>query len=348
MKEIIKYLIVVVVILSLCSCIDNDSSRYEKKLKEVAAQEVTTNVEVSEGSNDLKGNINALCFEDPVVEERFKNALDIKNRPIYPSDIESIKCMRIDTDYGTGYEFSYDSYDYGDDISTFQWHKLYTLWDRKDTDWDNINNVKTWNDLQHFVNLEYLEMNTSDVVLNYMINKFDNLEPIGNLVNLKYFVFNKSIFNDLTPVSNCKKLQYLSIPGAEVTNLEFMNGFSELKEFTFNSQSNLPEDERLKDINGLAGCTKLEVLDLRFNEIEDISILGNLKSLKILDLSHNNITDFTPLQSAINLNTVDISYNPINGILDFKNNKSMKNIRIDEKYLNLIQNLDLGSIDSIN
>lgn len=338
MKVIIKCFILLAVIFCLSSCGDNSKSNIVNSSSELRPEENTFNVEVSESSNIYTGKEAALFFEDPVVEERIKNALEIKNRLLYPSDLEKIKCMRIDTDYGTGYEFSYDSYEYGDDISTFEWHKFYTLWDRKDSDWDNINNIKTWNDIKHFLNLEYLEMNTSDVRLNYMFYKFNDLEPIGHLVNLKYFVFNKSIFTDLSPINKCKKLQYLSIPCAEVSNLDALKGLSELKEFTYNSNLDLPEDKRLKDISGLEECTKMETLDLAYNEIEDINALSNMKSLKMLDLSANSIKDYSPLENSGNLMTLKLQRSNFENVCfdrGFKNVECLdifasKNVDINE------------------
>lgn len=68
-------------------------------------------------------------------------------------------------------------------------------------------------------------------------------------------------------------------------------------------------DMSIADITGIEYCTKLEGIDLRYNNIVDVSPLANLTNLDMLLLSGNQISDIAPLENLTGLTWLSISYN---------------------------------------
>jgi hypothetical protein len=67
----------------------------------------------------------------------------------------------------------------------------------------------------------------------------------------------------------------------------------------------------ITDVSVLRKLPHLEVLRLRFNQVEDISPLRSLKELKDVNLADNRITDCTPLLGLHQLNNIQVQNNPL-------------------------------------
>ncbi len=65
----------------------------------------------------------------------------------------------------------------------------------------------------------------------------------------------------------------------------------------------------ISDISVLGNLTKLQTLDLGYNNISDINILGGLTKLSTLDLGQNNIDDISILSSLPNLLSLNLGSN---------------------------------------
>ena len=106
-------------------------------------------------------------------------------------------------------------------------------------------------------------------------NNIRKLEPLGGLVNLKSFYIGTSCAggNPVTDFSVLKNFRNM-----DTLDLEYMN---------------------LKNINFLAGLTKLKWLDIKNNSITSIEPLRGMTNLKYLYLKNNSINDFSPVNGIM-------------------------------------------------
>jgi hypothetical protein len=94
----------------------------------------------------------------------------------------------------------------------------------------------------------------------------------------------------------------------EIQDLTGLNQLPNLKLFS----ASYCGETCLSDISGIAGCPKLEYLNLGWNDISDISVLAGLKTLRHLDLSMNDgIVNISALSGLTNLSYVDLSWTGI-------------------------------------
>lgn len=106
-----------------------------------------------------------------------------------------------------------------------------------------------------------------------------NLTILCQLPALVSLVLRDCGITDLSSISNCTKLEYLSLPS-----------------------------NKISDIQPLAALTNLVLLSLYSNQVTDISVLEELKQLQYVGLCKNQITDASIL-CHLNLQFVDITEN---------------------------------------
>ena len=90
---------------------------------------------------------------------------------------------------------------------------------------------------------------------------------------------------DISALTNCKRLEMLSL-----------------------------SQNRLTDLSPLSRCGELAFLSLDRNGLTDISALAHCGTLDELDLSGNQITDISPLSSCVKLRELNLPYNQITDI----------------------------------
>jgi internalin A len=113
--------------------------------------------------------------------------------------------------------------------------------------------------------------------------------------------------NDLTPMSNLKRLRYLNLIQNQVHDLEPINDLTSLDTLLLGRN-------KIHDIAPLSGLTQLTRLDLSGNEVGDWSPLQNLKKLKSLGLVHTHIRDLTSISHLYSLENLSASNNEISEI----------------------------------
>lgn len=318
MKKIIRAMMITSIVMVFFGCtndeskfIDVESSDKQDEVKINENRDMTEDGGEDSFSEDVE---EILMFEDEVFEAVVLRSLGIENRKLYPSDLEGIKCIRLFSEYAYGEMFSYDSYEYGDDVSEFEWQQFSMPTHQDDSVWYHDKTIATFHDIRYFKELEYLEINTGEYLLDYIFDKFHNLEPIGELTNLEYFEFRKTPFTDFAPLNNCKQLHYIGVENTKIENLDFLLGLTELREYTHLSSDEWDEDEILHDISGISECIKITELNLSMNSIVDISALSNLTDLRSLNLEENGIKDLSALAGMDELEFLDLSDNIIEDI----------------------------------
>ncbi|RKU21170.1 hypothetical protein C6503_04860 [Candidatus Poribacteria bacterium] len=105
------------------------------------------------------------------------------------------------------------------------------------------------------------------------------------------------------PLANLTNLRFLSIGGADISDLTPLTNLTKLEILTF-------QHNEISDISQLTGLTQLKRLHLGNNKISDVSPLANLTQLKWGDLRNNNISDFSPLDTLLQSTSIILFGNP--------------------------------------
>jgi len=85
--------------------------------------------------------------------------------------------------------------------------------------------------------------------------------------------------------------------------------------------------QAIANIEPLAECVNLMVLNLSKNNIENIGALKNLNKLRIVDLSENSVPNVDALKDAYNLVNLNLEGNLIKGVDQLKSLKTCQNLR---------------------
>jgi len=105
---------------------------------------------------------------------------------------------------------------------------------------------------------------------------------------------------------------YLDCSCYGVTNIQGIQKLTNLQTLGFTWGECDPD--QVSDLSPLVGLTKLNSLDLSYNNVADITPLSTLPSLKTLTLYGNHITDITALNSMAALESADIRWNNVSTV----------------------------------
>jgi len=161
--------------------------------------------------------------------------------------------------------------------------------------------------------------------------------------------FTQVDWKDLT--TNAKHLEVTE------SKVKSFNGIEKLE----NLRSIVASDIQLENIDALENCTELVYLDLSKNNIDDISVLGSLSKLQQINLSYNQIEEIPNLNARL-LKSLDLKENKINIIqglqqmitlelLDLRKNKiteisgleglhSLNALRLSDNQISEVQGLE--------
>jgi hypothetical protein len=166
-----------------------------------------------------------------------------------------------------------------------------------------IDDVKTDFDLSVFKKLEVLSFTHSRRII--------NLESCRNLFWLWIDGYKS---DDLCPIQSLTKMQYLTLQGASIKNLEGINQMVELKNLRLDTMKNL---ESLKGLSET--LAKLEVIDIyNAKKLANYSDLSKLKSLKQLELRRTGDADSISFIEHLNkLEKVTLGFKVLDGNMSY-------------------------------
>lgn len=134
--------------------------------------------------------------------------------------------------------------------------------------------------------------NDGDFVFNYPNPELRTNDDLIQLFAIKKIV----VMNEFNPLAEDDKL---------VTQIPSLRFFNQLELLLLNNQ-------RLKDIAGLAGVTSLKYLIMSESlATQDIQAITTLTNLQVLDLSFNNVADLTGFDKLTQLISLDLSCNRV-------------------------------------
>lgn len=151
------------------------------------------------------------------------------------------------------------------------------------------------------------------------------------------------LFND--PALEAKVRAAMNKPEGDITAAEAQS----VTELILSNewQSDIPEDQKVKDISALGYFVNLTKLQLTFNSVTDISVLSGLTQLQILDLGGNSVGDLSPLAELTNLTSLSLFDNGLTDLSALAGLKNMNSLFIhsnqitDISILSNMKKLDL-------
>lgn len=127
-------------------------------------------------------------------------------------------------------------------------------------------------------------------------------------------------------------LEELIVDSNDVRNLEPIAGLTKIVYLSMNKNN-------LTDISGLGTLTNLELLMLDNNEINDISILSQLPKLTMLSLQGNKIKDISAL-AGMNIEFLNIGFNEIEDISSLLELENLQYVILMKNSLDLSEGSD--------
>ncbi len=134
--------------------------------------------------------------------------------------------------------------------------------------------------LEKLNNLERLHINSSQI---------KELEPLSNLVNLRYLSLGDIQVSDLKLLKKLTNLETLQMYQTSISDLEPLRNLSNLQSLDI-------WDVKVSNLEPLKKLTNLENLTLRGTLISDIKPLKNLANLEEFSLSDTKVSSLEPLE----------------------------------------------------
>ncbi|GAY68680.1 hypothetical protein CUMW_266060 [Citrus unshiu] len=169
-------------------------------------------------------------------------------------------------------------------------------------------------------------------------------EEFDSLRNLEELDIGGNKIDKFVVSKGLRKLRYLSLSGIKLNHsiLSSLTIFSSLRELYLH-------DTGFKgtfDIREFDSFNNLEVLNMRYNEIDNLVVpqgLERLTNLKMLDLSYNlfNNSILSSLARLSSLTSLDLSYNRLEGSINVKEFDSLSNLEELDMSHNEIDNFEV-------
>ncbi len=140
--------------------------------------------------------------------------------------------------------------------------------------------IKDISGLEHFVNLEILEL---------QFHAITDISPIAGLTRLQGLALGGNRIADISPLAGLTNLGFLSLFNCQATDYSPLANLVLLKTL-------LLEYSTFADTSVLAGLKDLDMLQLHSTKVADVSPLAGLTKLRNLSLADTMVTDFSPLK----------------------------------------------------
>ena len=180
------------------------------------------------------------------------------------------------------------------------------------------NNIKDVSSLSNLVNLEIFFIRDNMLI--------QDISVVSNMKKLKHLSFYRNQIHDIFPVAGLTDLVILEAGKNPIKDISPITGLTNLKTLTLRETqvanfSPLSKLTKLVDLDlrgtgignlvPISKCWKLENLNLPYCQLENITTLAKLPNLKRLVLFRNRIRNIIPLTRLENLEYLDIRSNPL-------------------------------------
>jgi hypothetical protein len=167
----------------------------------------------------------------------------------------------------------------------------------------------------------------------------ENLQPLGEMDNLRSLNCAHTLIEDLTPLRTLSHLQFLDITGCPVSSLEPLRYVSALREIDAAYTS-------VKNGDVLAGLKNLEILNLSHTLLDTVPNLADLSHLHTLELDAAPIRTIDSLTHAGHLSNLSLARTPVTDFSPLGRLRSLQMLNLDSTRIVDLQ--PLASLDSLS
>ncbi len=168
------------------------------------------------------------------------------------------------------------------------------LFDIKSLDINNLG-IKSLEGIQYLTNLR---------MVNLAYNDIEDITPVSDLKKLVYFYGENNRIKDIASLTYCERLESINVSNNDMKDISDLSALKKLKGLSM-------KNNNIENIDFIKSNYSLEMVNLSNNNIKDLSPIQNLKDLKWLFLSNNDIEDVEVLQSFKRFEVLDINGNNI-------------------------------------
>ncbi|XP_061495626.1 leucine-rich repeat and IQ domain-containing protein 1 isoform X2 [Rhineura floridana] len=178
--------------------------------------------------------------------------------------------------------------------------------------------------------------------------------PWNTLQQVTTIIFQDLPGCSLSTLSQCSKLQFLSLKRCGLVALEGLDNCKDLKYIDVEENNiqgmnceNLENlcililnKNNISSLHGLYGCTNLWNLELSYNKITRIGGLGSLKNLQRLVVDHNQLISTKGLSDTPTLVYIDCSFNHLTHVDGIENCGLLQVLKLQGNNLNEFPSLE--------
>ena len=161
-------------------------------------------------------------------------------------------------------------------------------------------------------------------------SQFDDLSPISNLSKLEYLDFSQTQVKDISPLIGLSNLKTIVCCNSGITDLSPLSNLKIIKELNFaftpiddlKPLSLLPNLTKLYcggtsiyNLSPLSSLKHLTKLDCHLTKVHDLTPLQNLHKIRYLNISNTKISDLSPLVGLKNLIELHCDHTNISNLL---------------------------------
>ena len=253
----------------------------------------------------------AVHFADPNLDVAVREAIDVHERPIYPSDLEGLTSL----------------YAYWRNIGDLTGIEHCANLSLLGLGGNKISNLSPLASLTNLTGLDLHANVISDVsplrgltrltLLGLWHNRIEDVSPLANLTSLMGLWLRYNEVSDISPLASLTNLTELELVGNPIGDISVVAGLTSLTTLVLGGTP-------LTDISPIAGLTSLTKLYIQNSQISDIAPLADLTGLTALALGFNQISDMSLLASFTNLKTLHLEssqisdLSPLTGLTDLE------------------------------
>jgi len=167
--------------------------------------------------------------------------------------------------------------------------------------------------------------------LDISYHRITDLEPLGQLPNLRELHLQGNEINNLAPLSNLRSLEILDLSSNLIEDVGPLGVLTSLRELNLDDNEITDGNDTIFD--QLVDLSRLEKLSIARNDITDTSGIEFLKGLEELNLIDNSIRSVSGLIDLPALQTLDLGGNLLIAFPEFPENNQLKVVYLEDNYL---------------
>jgi len=172
---------------------------------------------------------------------------------------------------------------------------------------------------------------SSSYRLDISYHRITDLEPLGQLPNLRELYLQGNEIENLAPLNSLKSLEILDLSSNLIADIGPLGSLTSLRELNLDDNEITDGNDTVFD--QLVDLSRLEKLSVARNDISDTSGIESLTGLEELNLTDNSIRSVSGLVELPELHTLDLGGNLLVSFPVFPDDNQLKVVYLEDNYL---------------